>query len=169
MYDTFGYWHNLKFRPAGPPEDQLAALLELLREGPIDGITQPQLQAMVADLVRYFLIETDADSQTRKCLAELTVRALLPGELYDDPTPIFLPTETRGRKTKGGDRSDKLMMQALGHEVDFIRQNSRRISERALASKVSVDRGTVGRWRKDPSYDGVVTYELQASAKVAAK
>jgi hypothetical protein len=158
MYDTFGYWHNLKFRPAGPPEEQLAALLELLREGQIDGITHQQLRAMVADLVRYFLIETDADSQTRKNLAELTIRALLPGDLYADPTSIFLSPETRGRKTKEGKKADSLMIKALNVERKFIEQNGIRITEWALHKQMKVTRGTVQAWRADPAYQGVVDY-----------
>jgi hypothetical protein len=161
MYDTFGYWHNLKFCPAGPPEEQLAALLELLREGPIDVITHPQLQAMVADLVRYFLIETDADSQTRKYLAELTIRALLPGDFYTDPTSIFLSRETRGRKTKGGRSTDSLMIKALKIERQFIEQKGKQISARALADEINVDRETVRGWREDPAYSGVIAYNLR--------
>jgi hypothetical protein len=161
MYDTFGYWHNLKFHPAGPPEEQLSTLLRLSRAGPIDGLTDQQLQAMVADLVRYFLIETDADSQTRKYLAELTIRALLPGDLYTDPTSIFLDQETRGRPTKGGKSADSLMMLALNTELAFVEQNGKQITEWALHKKMDVTRGTVQKWRADPAYRGVIDSKLR--------
>jgi hypothetical protein len=164
MYDTFGYWHNLKFHPPGRPQEQLSALLRLLRAGPIDGLTHLQLQAMVADLVRYFLAETKADAQTRKDLAELTVRALLPGDLYIDPTSIFLSPETRGRKTKDGTKADNLMMLALSTELAFVEQNKKQISARKLGKKLNVDRDTVPTWRADPAYQGVIERRLREVA-----